>query len=68
MYLSNNNFHLPCFHICFEKNFPEQINDLNGVAFAVDQPFLFEQETFLMLHVTSFSMTSHFFKCSRKAA
>ena len=66
MYLSNSNFHLPCFHICFEKNFPEQMNDLNGVAFTADQPFLFEQETFLMLHVTSVSTTSHFLNVQEK--
>ena len=29
MYLSNSNFHLLCFHICFEKNFSEQMIDLD---------------------------------------
>ena len=66
MYLSNSNFHLPRLRICFEKNFQEQRNDLNGVAFAADQPFLFEQETFPMLYVTSVSATSHFLNAQKK--
>ena len=40
--------------------------DLNGVAFAAGQPFLFEQETFHMLHVTSVSTTSHFLNVQEK--
>ena len=62
MYLSNSNFHLPCLRICFEK----QRNDLNGVAFAAGQPFLFEQEAFHMLYVTSVSTTSHFLNAQEK--
>ena len=66
MYLSNSIFHLPCLHICCEKNFPEQMNDLNGVTFAAGQPFLFGQETFHMLYVTSMSSTLHFLNVQEK--
>ena len=67
MYLSNSNFHLPCLYICFEKNFQEQMNDLNGVGFAAGQPSLFGQETFHMLHVTLVSTTLHFFNVQKSS-
>ena len=66
MYLSNSNFHLLCLRICFEKNFQEQRNDLNGVAFVAGQPFLFGQETFHMLYVTSVSTASQFLNAQEK--
>ena len=66
MYLSKSIFYLPCLHICFEKNFPEQMNDLNGVTLAAGQPFLFGQETFRMLYVTSVLTTSHFLNVQEK--
>ena len=59
-YLSNSNFHLPCLDICYEKNFPKQMIDLNRVAVAAGQPFLFGQKVFHMLYVTSVLTTSHF--------
>ena len=65
MYLSESNY-LPFLCICFEKNFSEQINDLNGVAFAAGQAFLFGKETFHMLYLTSVSTTSHFLNAQEK--
>ena len=66
MYLSNSNFHLHCLHTCFEKNFPKKMINLNRVAFAMGQPFLFGQEIFHMLYVTSVSATLHFLNAQER--